>query len=172
LAQWLPGALAAVPDSGHIISPAATDQIHAGKSHAPNILLITADQWRGDSLVFARAPTTPEPPTVVRTPNIDRLAERGTYFSRHFAQAAPCGPSRARPLHRLYQMNHRVVGTHAARCPARYHRACHAAVGLSADLFGYTDQAVDPRTVPADSPWLRTYEGVLAWVRGRGASAE
>jgi hypothetical protein len=28
-------------------------------------------------------------------------------------------------------------------------------------LFGYTDQAIDPRTTAGDDPWLRTYEGIL-----------
>jgi len=91
------------------------------------------------------------------------MAERGTYFSRHFAQAAPCGPSRASLLHRLYQMNHRVVGT-APPLDARHglpSRLPCGGLGYRPTLFGYTDQAVDPRTVPADSPWLRTYEGVL-----------
>jgi arylsulfatase A-like enzyme len=54
----------------------------------PNVLFITADQWRGDCLGVAGHP-------VVRTPNLDRLAAGGTSFRRHFAQAAPCGPSRA-----------------------------------------------------------------------------
>jgi len=34
-----------------------------------NVLLITADQWRGDCLSAAAHP-------VVRTPNLDRLASR------------------------------------------------------------------------------------------------
>jgi arylsulfatase A-like enzyme len=121
----------------------------------PNVLLITADQWRGDCLGVAGH-------AVVRTPNVDGLAARGTYFARHFAQAAPCGPSRASLYTGLYQMNHRVVrnGTPLDRR--------HDTIALAMDrlgyrpvLFGFTDQAVDPRTVPADSPWLRTYEGIL-----------
>ena len=60
-------------------------------------------------------------------------------------------------------------------------------LGYDPTLFGYTDQAVDPRTVAADSPWLRTYEGILpgftvglwlpenpepwlAWLRQRGVA--
>jgi arylsulfatase A-like enzyme len=44
----------------------------------PSLLLVAADQWRGDCLGIARHP-------VVRTPNIDRLAARGTWFARHHA---------------------------------------------------------------------------------------
>ncbi len=53
-----------------------------------NILLITADQWRADCLGVAGHP-------IVKTPNIDLLAEEGVRFARHFAQAAPCSPARA-----------------------------------------------------------------------------
>ena len=53
-----------------------------------NVLFVTVDQWRGDCLSGAGHP-------VVRTPNLDALAAGGVAFRRHFAQAAPCGPSRA-----------------------------------------------------------------------------
>ena len=42
----------------------------------PNVLPITADQWRGDCLGVAGHP-------VVKTPNIDRFAGEATYFARH-----------------------------------------------------------------------------------------
>ena len=58
-----------------------------------NVLFVTADQFRGDCLSAAGHP-------VVRTPNLDRLAASGVSFRRHFANAAPCGPSRAGALHR------------------------------------------------------------------------
>ena len=121
----------------------------------PNVLLVTADEWRGDCLGIAGHP-------VVRTPNIDRLARSGTWFARHYAQAAPCGPSRASLYTGLYQMNHRVV-RNGTPLDARHDNIAHAMrrLGYVPTLFGFTDQAVDPRTVPADSPWLRTYEGVL-----------
>ncbi len=67
-----------------------------------NVLFITADQWRGDCLGAAAHP-------VVRTPNLDRLAAGGVSFRRHFAQAAPCGPSRAALYTGMYQMNNRSV---------------------------------------------------------------
>src|SRR3546814_939181 len=68
----------------------------------PNILLITADQWRGDSYGAAGHP-------VVRTPAIDALTAEGVCFLRHFSQAAPCSPGRASLYTGLYQMNHRVL---------------------------------------------------------------
>ena len=127
----------------------------AATSRRPNILLITADQWRGDCLGFAGHP-------VVRTPNVDRLAAAGTSFAAHYAQAAPCAPSRASLYTGLYQMNHRVV-RNGTPLDARHDNLALAMrrLGYAPTLFGFTDQAVDPRTVPPDSPWLATYEGVL-----------
>ena len=67
-----------------------------------NVLLITLDQFRGDCLSSAGHP-------VVRTPNLDRLAEQGVRLARHYSQAAPCAPGRASIYTGMYQMNHRVV---------------------------------------------------------------
>ncbi len=61
----------------------------------PNILLITLDQFRADCLGAAGHP-------LVRTPNLDRLAAEGVRFSHHFANCAPCGPSRASLLTGLW----------------------------------------------------------------------
>jgi hypothetical protein len=68
-----------------------------------NVLLITVDQFRGDCLSAAVHP-------VVRTPGLDRLAAGGVRFSRHYSQAAPCGPGRACLYTGTYQLNNRVVG--------------------------------------------------------------
>ena len=53
-----------------------------------NVLFITVDQWRGDSLSALGHP-------VLTTPALDGLAAEGTLFANHWANAAPCGPSRA-----------------------------------------------------------------------------
>ncbi|HKY14349.1 MAG TPA: alkaline phosphatase family protein [Microthrixaceae bacterium] len=149
----------------------------------PNVLLVTIDQWRGDSLGCAGHP-------VARTPNIDRLAARGVRFSRHFAQAAPCGPSRASLLTGTYLHVHRSV-SNGTPLDARFaNLATEMAVAdYEPTLFGYTDSTVDPRTVSdPDDERLRTYEGILpgfrpevylpdhleswgAWLRSRGVDA-
>ena len=72
------------------------------KQNRKKILFITADQWRGDTLGCLNHP-------VVKTPNIDQLAEEGILFSKHYAQTVPCGPSRASLYTGLYAMNHRSV---------------------------------------------------------------
>ena len=124
-----------------------------------NVLYITVDQWRGDCLGAAGHP-------VVRTPNLDRLAAEGVLFRRHFAQAAPCGPSRASLHTGTYMMNHRSV-LNGTPLDARFtNLAIEArARGYDPVLLGYTDASPDPRVLAADDPRLRTYEGVLPGFR-------
>ncbi|MGH8976716.1 MAG: sulfatase-like hydrolase/transferase, partial [Acidimicrobiia bacterium] len=121
----------------------------------PNILFVTADQFRGDCLSGAGHP-------VVRTPNLDRLAGGGVSFRRHFANAAPCGPSRASLYTGMYLCNHRAV-INGSPLDDRFTNFAREArrAGYEPALFGYTDTGVDPRTVSDDDPRLRTYEGVL-----------
>jgi arylsulfatase A-like enzyme len=120
-----------------------------------NVLFITADQWRGDSLGVAGHP-------LVRTPHIDALAAEGTAFLNHYANAAPCSPARACLYTGLYQMTNRVV-RNGAPLADRFDNIARAArrVGYAPTLFGYTDQSADPTVLPPGDPWLRTYEGVL-----------
>ncbi|MGH6957140.1 MAG: alkaline phosphatase family protein [Caulobacteraceae bacterium] len=124
-----------------------------------NVLFITADQWRGDCLSALGHP-------MVRTPNLDALAAEGVLFERHFANTAPCGPSRATLHTGLYLQNHRS-GTNGTPLDARHANWALEAAKLGYDpvLFGYTDTSRDPRGEPAGSPWLRTYEGPLPGVR-------
>lgn len=124
-----------------------------------NVLLITADQWRGDCLSSRGHPC-------VQTPNLDALARDGISFARHYCQATPCGPSRASLHTGLYLMNHRSCtnGTPLDRRHANWAQVVRAA-GYDPVLFGYTDTSADPRDYPPDHPALRTYEGVLPGLR-------
>ncbi len=125
----------------------------------PNVLLVTADQMRGDCLSCLGHPAAV-------TPNLDRLAADGVLFRRHFAQATPCGPSRASLHTGLYALNHRSV-TNGTPLDARHRTMASLAraAGHDPDLFGYTDTSADPRAEPPGSPWLRTYEGVAPGFR-------
>ncbi len=128
-------------------------------SHRGNVLFVTVDQWRGDCLGVLDHP-------VVRTPHLDRLASEGVLFARHYAQAAPCGPSRASLHTGQYLMNHRSVAN-GTPLDARFTNVAFEARGVGYDpvLFGYTDASPDPRVLAPDDPRLRTYEGVLPGFR-------
>jgi arylsulfatase A-like enzyme len=120
-----------------------------------NVLFITADQWRGDCLSAMGH-------SVLRTPTLDALAAQGTLFERHYANAVPCGPSRASLHTGLYLHNHRS-GTNGTPLDRRFTNWALEArrVGYDPALFGYTHTAPDPRYVPPDDPSLTTDEGLL-----------
>jgi arylsulfatase A-like enzyme len=124
-----------------------------------NVLFITADQWRGDCLSALGHP-------VVRTPNLDALAAEGVLFKNHFANAAPCGPSRASLHTGMYLQNHRS-GTNGTPLDARHTNWAKeaAAIGYDPVLFGYTDTSRDPREFDPDDPLLTSYEGPLPGIR-------
>lgn len=70
---------------------------------SPNVILICADQWRGDCLSAAGH-------SVVRTPHLDELAARGARFDRAYSATPSCIPARAALLTGLSQANHGRVG--------------------------------------------------------------
>lgn len=121
-----------------------------------NILLATLDQFRGDALGCAGHP-------IVKTPNLDFLASEGVRFARHYSQCTPCSPGRASLYTGQYQMNHRVVAN-GTPLDMRFDNVARAArrAGYVPMLFGYTDQAIDPRAAHGpDDPRLLSYENVL-----------
>ncbi len=122
---------------------------------AGNVLFITVDQWRGDCLSALGHP-------VVETPALDALAGQGVLFANHWANASPCGPSRACLYTGTYQHQNRSI-LNGTPLDARFTNVALLArqAGYRAVLFGYTDTSVDPRTVPAGDPRLFTYESTL-----------
>ncbi len=126
---------------------------------AGNVLFITVDQWRGDCLGVAGHP-------VVQTPTLDRLARSGVRFANHWANTAPCGPSRASIYTGLYAMNHRSVLNGTPLSASLTNVALEArALGLDPVLFGYTDTSADPTALDPSDARLRSYEGVLPGFR-------
>ncbi len=125
------------------------------KKKRKNVLLIIADQWRGDTLGCLSHP-------LVKTPNLDQLAEEGVLFGNHFAQAVPCGPSRASLFTGLYAMNHRSVNNGTPLNSRFTNIALEVRKsGYEPTLFGYTDTSADPRELNASDPLLKTYEGLI-----------
>jgi arylsulfatase A-like enzyme len=124
-------------------------------SRPKNVLFITADQWRGDSLSAVGHPC-------VETPNLDRLAAGGVLFRRHYSQATPCGPGRASLYTGLYLHNHRSVVNGAPLDLRHSNLALEARkAGYDPALFGYTDVSADPRAHHPGDPALASYEGLL-----------
>jgi arylsulfatase A-like enzyme len=121
-----------------------------------NVLFICADQWRGDCLSALGHP-------VVRTPNLDALAQDGVLFRNHFGQCTPCGPSRTSLLTGLYLMNHRSGRNGTPQDYRHTNIALEARkAGHEPALFGYTDSGVDPRGKDPSDPALTAYDlGVL-----------
>jgi len=64
-------------------------------SNPPNILFLFPDQWRWDWLGCHDGSDTPYGNIPVNTPHIDRLAARGTRFTRCYTNSPVCSPARA-----------------------------------------------------------------------------
>lgn len=67
----------------------------------PNIVIILADQWNAQSLGYAGN-------TDVKTPNLDRLAERSVVFNTAVSVMPVCSPARASLLTGRYPLTHGV----------------------------------------------------------------
>ena len=120
-----------------------------------NILLVTADEWRGDCLSAVGHPT-------VRTPNLDALAADGVLFRNHFSQATPCGPARASLYTGMYAHNHRSVDNGIPLDARHTNLALEVRrAGLDPALFGYTDTMLDPRHLDPEDVRGKTYHQVL-----------
>jgi arylsulfatase A-like enzyme len=73
-----------------------------GQARRPNLLMITNDQQRADCLgCYGNS--------VIRTPNLDRLAREGILFENHFVQTPQCVPSRASLHTGRYPHVHRTL---------------------------------------------------------------
>src|SRR5690625_1533751 len=93
LVSVLPGALG--------LSCTTTDTAGAQEESRPNVVFILTDDQRSDA-ISASGSQDPQ------TPNIDRLADEGVYFSNVFVTTSLCSPSRASILSGLYANTHGV----------------------------------------------------------------
>ena len=69
-----------------------TNATHAAER--PNILFFFADDWGRYASIYSD-PETPSLNDVIKTPNIDRIANEGVLFRNAFVPVASCGPCRA-----------------------------------------------------------------------------
>lgn len=71
-----------------------------------NVILVLVDDLRYDAMGFLNP--------LLETPNMDRLAEEGTYFKNAFVTTSLCSPSRATILTGQYMHNHGIVDNNEA----------------------------------------------------------
>lgn len=147
----------------------------AGYPVANNLLFITADQWRGECLSCRGH--------FVQTPNLDALAGEGVLFTNHFANTAPCGPSRASIHTGLYQYRHGVTFNDVPLDSRHTNWALEArGAGWDPVLFGYTDTVTGSRqdgvnhegVLPGVEPIVQLGKSIqspdawVEWLRGKG----
>ncbi len=99
------------------------------QSARPHILLLMADQFRGDCLGAAGN-------RAVHTPNLDRLAAEGARFRCAYSSTPTCTPARSALLTGLSPWNHGMLQmiAMAARYPFEKARAMHEAGYYTASI--------------------------------------
>ncbi|VGO15135.1 Choline-sulfatase [Pontiella desulfatans] len=130
------------------------------KSSLPNILFIPIDDLKPVLGCFGDE--------IIQTPNIDRLAERGTVFLNTACQQALCGPSRASIMTGLYpdqtgvwdlETKMRDVDPDVLTLPQYFRQQGYATTGLGKT---FDPRCVDNRT-DLDAPsWSIPYGSVSA----------
>lgn len=123
----------------------------------PNVLFVLADQWRFSAFSHESDP-------LVRTPNIDRLAEQGARFTRAYAANPVCTPNRACILTGRYAHQHGMIQNNLMLPPGeRCLAESFQAAGYATHYIGkwHLDGPAKPGFVPAN--WRRrgfkTFEG-------------
>ncbi len=91
--------------------PGAVPRARASASGRPHVLLLMADQHRGDCLGCAGNPA-------IQTPNLDRIAREGARFEHAYSSTPTCTPARSALLSGLAPWNHGMLGY--GRVAARY----------------------------------------------------
>jgi choline-sulfatase len=101
----------------------------SGRSSRPHILLLMADQFRGDCLGSAGN-------RAIRTPHLDRLAAEGARFRCAYSSTPTCTPARSALLTGLSPWNHGMLQmiAMAERYPIEKARAVHEAGYYTASI--------------------------------------
>jgi len=85
-----------------VIGGLLLNTIQAQTQRKPNLLFIITDQQRFDALSLAGN-------AILKTPNLDRLANQGAWFKNAYTQCAVCGPARASILTGCTVENHQII---------------------------------------------------------------
>lgn len=111
------GAAAGLAIGAGLLSPSRLMAATARSRRRPNVLFIITDDQRLDTFGFLRGRTL--------TPNIDRLAAEGVYFSQAYVGSSLCTPSRFNCL----------TGKYASRCETEQFRRSTSAEGQTRVLW-------------------------------------
>ena len=101
------------------------------KPTRPNVILIIADQWRGDAIGVVNKE--------IRTPNVDYLASRGALFVNGFSAVPSCIPARAILMTGLNQWHTGLTGYGGSGVPSKLYKTTLAKAFTDA---GYNTQMI------------------------------
>jgi arylsulfatase A-like enzyme len=110
----------------------------------PNIVFLLTDDQRWDTLGCVGN-------RVIRTPNIDRLAEQGAVFDNHFVTTAICMASRASIFTGLYSACHRINDFRTSFTPEQYARTYPELMRNAGYYTGFIGKYGVGDTMPAGS---------------------
>ncbi len=102
-------------------------------SKRPNVVVIVADQWRGDCLGAEQGPHP------VMTPHLDQIGDEGVRFSRAYADCPVCMPQRVTQLTGRVASRFGLTHNFGCRSPVD---AARSVPGRLAREAGYQTQAV------------------------------
>jgi len=125
----------------------------AAPPRRPNIIFLVTDDQRADSLSCAGN-------TVLKTPNIDALAENGVRFTNSFATTAICMSSRASILTGLYTRLHKIDDFHTPLAPELFAASYPILLRKSGYRTGFIGKwGIDGGTLPtADYDYFHGYQ--------------
>ncbi len=122
----------------------------AVQQNRPNILMLVADD-QGYADISAYPNARPD----ISTPNIDRIAARGTLFTQAYVSSPVCSPSRAGFLTGRYQNEWDPAGSWSPRLPAKVKhvaeylkKAGYATAMIGKNDFGQPVGSIDNRDHP------------------------
>lgn len=129
--------------------------VPSAKVRPQNVIFVLLDDLRFDGMGFLQAG--------LQTPNIDRMAQEGSYFPNAVVTSSLCSPSRATILTGMTARNHRVVdNSHSSESELVYFPSYLQQAGYETAFFGkwhMGDDKDDPRP------------GFKKWVSFRGQGA-
>lgn len=180
--------------SEHSLKESSNKDILSKKSEKLNVLLIIADDLNCDIGAYGNI--------VVKTPNIDRLAESGILFENAHNQYPLCGPSRASFMTGMYTNQTKITknnmnlrnsvpdvitmgqrfrqnGYQSVRIGKMFHYDNPSAIGTSGndDIYSW-DQTVNPygrdkiEEYKINTLTPRKYGGTLSWLAADGKDEE